>query len=925
MARERGSNPRKRQSSLRLEWLEERCTPSDGDLDLSFGSGGSVTTNFTARFVGSDLGQDVVVQPDGKIIVVGYTSANGTNDFALARYLPNGQLDATFGSGGKVITDFGGNADFALDAILQSDGSIVVAGYAFTGNATGYDFALARYTSSGQLDSSFGVGGKVTTAFAGAGIDQATAVLLQSDGKIVLTGFAATGTTTGTDFAAARYLSNGQLDGSFGVGGKTTIAFANGSTDQASAAVLQSDGKIVLAGVRNSAGNFDFALARLNADGSLDSTFGTAGKVTAAMTSSSHDAAEAVALQADGKIVVAGYSSGPGTYDFSLMRFTPTGVLDTTFDGDGKVTTDFSGGSVDTAYSLAIQADGKIIVAGYTSFQTSPNDLALARYNASGQLDSTFSGDGKVITSVVAGNDQAVAVALQADGFILAAGYASVSGNGNDFALARFVGNSNQPPTANTGGPYTVDEGGLVTLDGSGSSDPNQPADTLVYEWDLDGDGVYGETGAAAANGAETGVAPVFSAANLDGPTTVVVWLRVTDSNGVSHAASTTVDVMNVAPTANAGLDVDVNEGDEVILTGSFSDAGAADTHTLSWKVVDEDGNVVVETSGASVSFTALDNGTYFATFTVVDDDGASASDRLTVTSANLAPTASIHGPTLGAPGQPLTFALAATDPGPADEKAPFTYLVDWGDGTSPTSVSGPGSGVSVQHAFAKPGSYTIQVTAVDKDGAASAAVTWNVTVQPVYLQDDPLNPGKTMLVVAGTANRDHIVITGHGKHGDVRVRLNGSSLGRFEPTSRIVVYGNAGNDFIVATGHVEVPVWLYGGEGNDFLFGGSGPSILDGGAGNDMLMGGAGRSILIGGHGKDVLHGGGNDDILVADSLPASDEALFEALDVWNSKRDWDWRVKKLEELGSFAGVVDDHVSDRLIGVTQRDWVVTR
>lgn len=916
---------RKNRSWLRLEPLEERWTPADGDPDLSFGSGGSVTTNFTAPFVGADLGQELFVQPDGKIVVVGFTSATGTNDFALARYLPDGQLDATFGNGGRVITDFAGNnSDFALDAALQADGSIVVVGYAYTGNATGYDFAVARYTSDGQLDATFGSGGKLTTSFVNGGTDQATGVVLQADGKIVVTGFASMGGTTGVDFAAVRYLTDGQLDATFGVGGKSTVAFVNGSTDQATSAALQADGKIVLAGFRNSSGNFDFALARLTTDGTLDAGFGSGGKVTAGMTLSSHDDAQSVAIQADGKIVVAGFSTGPGTYDFALMRFAGDGVLDSTFDGDGKVVTDFSGGSVDTAQSLAIQADGRIIVGGYTSFQTAPNDLALARYGSTGQLDTTFGGDGKVIASIVAGNDQALALAIQSDGNIVAAGYAAVSGNGNDFAVARFIGNSNQPPVADAGGPYFVAEESNVALDGSGSSDPNQPADALTYVWDLDGDGLFGETGAGAAKGDEIGVAPVFSAANLDGPSTATVWLRVTDSAGLTDMASATVDVMNAAPTADAGADLNVIEGDEVTLTGTFADPGALDTHTPTWKVVDSDGNVVIETGGATVTFTALDDGDYVATFTVTDDDGDLASDSVTITAANVPPTANVTGPTVGGSGQSLTFFVSANDSGPTDDAANFTYVIDWGDGSDLTTIRSSGSGANVEHAFAKNASYTIQVTAADKDGAASAPATWTVQIGAVVMQDDPLNPGHTMLIVNGSDRRDHIMLLGYGKkRHSVMVKFNGRFMGRFAPTSRIVVHGNGGNDFLMSAGFGHVPVWLYGDGGHDWLMTANGPSILVGGGGNDVLLGGAGRNILIGGNGADLLHGGGNDDVLATENLHTDDLTLLAGLNVWTSKREFECRVKKLQELGLFDGLADDDARDRVIGLTKRDWFV--
>jgi len=212
----------------------------------------------TTDFGGSDYGFSVALQPDGKIVVAGYAGG----DFALARYNSDGALDTSFGSGGKVTTDFGGSYHpDGFSVALQPDGKIVVAGYA------GGDFALARYNSDGALDTSFGSGGKVTTDFGGS--DAGYSVALQPDGKIVVAGYA------GLDFALARYNSDGALDTSFGTGGKVTTDFSGGR-DVGYSVALQPDGKIVVAGYAG----VDFALARYNSDGALDTSFGSGGKVT---------------------------------------------------------------------------------------------------------------------------------------------------------------------------------------------------------------------------------------------------------------------------------------------------------------------------------------------------------------------------------------------------------------------------------------------------------------------------------------------------------------------------------------------------------------------------------------------------------------------------------------------------------------------
>jgi uncharacterized delta-60 repeat protein len=209
-----------------------------GDLDPSFGVGGKVTTDFGAQ----EVAEDLVLQPDGKLVAAGS---------ALARYRPDGRLDPSFGVGGKVTTDFGASA-----LVRQPDGKLVVAG---TTTVTGFpDFALARYLPDGTLDASFGVGGTVITDFGGGEFGRA--LVLQPDGKLVVAGLCQ-GCDGDIDFILARYLADGSLDAMFGVGGKVTTDFG-GLNDRAFALVLQPDGKLVAAGGSNASGTFDFALAR---------------------------------------------------------------------------------------------------------------------------------------------------------------------------------------------------------------------------------------------------------------------------------------------------------------------------------------------------------------------------------------------------------------------------------------------------------------------------------------------------------------------------------------------------------------------------------------------------------------------------------------------------------------------------------------
>ncbi len=394
-------------------------------LDNSYGTKGIATTAFAS----TDGALSAAIQSNGKIVTAG--ESNG--DFALVRYDTLGVPDGTFGSGGTMITDFGSEAE-ARSVAIQLDGKIVAAGYSGGDGST--VFTLARYDTAGNPDSTFGTNGKDTTAIGAGGDDEAYSVAIQSDGKIVVAGYSNDGHHN--DFAVARYTANGTLDVTFGAGGKVTTAVGSGGDDRAYAVAIQGDGKIVVAGYSydGSSNNDFFALVRYDAAGNLDGTFGTGGKVTTAFGSGGEedDAAYSIAIQSDGKIVVAGYSTDPD--DFALARYNTIGTLDTTFGAGGKVTTAIGSGSAE-AYSDAIQSDGKIVVAGYSN-DGSNDDFAVARYDTCGNLDGTFGTGGKVTTAVGVNDADAYSAVIQRDGKIVAAGYSS-DGSNDDFTLVRYI------------------------------------------------------------------------------------------------------------------------------------------------------------------------------------------------------------------------------------------------------------------------------------------------------------------------------------------------------------------------------------------------------------------------------------------------------------------------------------------------------
>jgi len=419
----------------------KRVQADDGDLDKSFGASGKVITDFSGS---EDEATAVTIQSDGRIIAVGSSIkpiTGADRDFALARYNTDGSLDTSFGSAGKVVTDFFGKNDFALAVAVQQDGKIVAAGkhlQVFSDGAlTGYYFAAARYNSDGSLDTSFGSGGKVV-----GDIGELDAIAIQQDGKILAAGFtfSGTGLQITTAFALVRYNVDGSLDPGFGSGGKITTDFFGGSITipktNIRALSIQSDGKIVAVGSAfNSATRSSlFGLARYNEDGSLDASFGSGGKVTTAILDNS--AAIALTIQADDAIVVAGSAqSTTGAEGFALARYNNDGSLDATFGSGGKATDEFFGsGSVVRAVSF--KSGGEIVAGGSVPRGIKGFDFAVARYSSDGSLDARFGAGGKVITELSKDEDDDVnGLAIQSDGQIVAVG---TTDTGDNFALARY-------------------------------------------------------------------------------------------------------------------------------------------------------------------------------------------------------------------------------------------------------------------------------------------------------------------------------------------------------------------------------------------------------------------------------------------------------------------------------------------------------
>lgn len=375
-----------------------------------------------------------------------------------------GTLDDSFGAGGRVVTDFGSNttdAGYAM-AVQPGDGKLVVVGQ---GYGTDYDFGVVRYTTEGILDPAFSSDGKAEANFGAS--DTAYGVAVQpTDGKLVVVGEVRIGANT--DFGLVRFDTDGQLDVTFGINGRTWTDMASGQ-DVASAVAVQGDQKILVAGSAVSGGSTTLAVARYESDGQLDTTFNTTGKVLTDVSFLEHGAAGtsralAIAIQSDGRILVAGSSVHSGHTEMALARYTPAGALDASFGGNGIVTHQIADHA--WAYDLAIQADGKVVVAGHVDMTSAPTArIALVRYLDNGTLDPTFGSSG-VVTTVIGSGAEAQGLALQADGKIVVAGGAS-DGSHDNFAFARYTPSGLLDPAFGSGGIFTtpIGSGGSIAHD----------------------------------------------------------------------------------------------------------------------------------------------------------------------------------------------------------------------------------------------------------------------------------------------------------------------------------------------------------------------------------------------------------------------------------------------------------------------------
>ncbi|MFC1762729.1 FG-GAP-like repeat-containing protein, partial [Planctomycetota bacterium] len=678
--------------------------------------------------MGSDNDQAVsmAVQSDGKVVVVGSVHNGSNYDFAIVRYNADGSLDTAFDTDGKITTAIGSGDDYGQSVAIQSDGKIVVTGYSH--NGSNYDIAVVRYNTDGSLDTSFDSDGKVTTAV-GSGHDYGRSVVIQSDGKIVVAGDVMNGANR--DYGLLRYDTDGSLDTSFdsdGIYGVSTPA-----DEYAYSIVLQSDGKILLAGSWDNGGDVNFSLSRHNTDGSLDTSFDTDGKLITNL--SSDDAGRSVVLQSDGKILLAGYQHNGSNYDFALLRYNSDGSLDTDFGSSGAATSTFGSGD-DYAYSVAVQDDGKIVVVGEGN-TGSNNDFCVARFDTDGNLDTDFDSDGKVSTDLNSGHDYARTVLIQDDGKILVAGYAT-NGSNDNFALVRYNTNGSLDTAFDAPGllnatPEFTEDGAAIVLD----------SDVQIVDVELgDANNYSGATLTLARNGGANSDDVFGHSGNLSTLTESgnLVLSGVTIGTVTTNSGGTLVLTFN----SNA-TQARVNETLQSITYANSDDTPSA-SEQIDWTF--DDGNTGSQGSGDALSV----SGSITVSLSVTNDAPV-------ITSDGGGSTASVNA----AENQTTVTTVTSTDA----EGDTRTYSISGGDDQAKFSINSSSGALAFQSApnYESPtdtgsnNTYVVEVTSSDDNGGTDTQ-TITVTVTNVNEAIDLTSNGGGSTAAVNVAENTTAVTT---------------------------------------------------------------------------------------------------------------------------------------------------------------------
>jgi uncharacterized delta-60 repeat protein len=429
-----------------------------GEIDTSFGINGKVITGIGSN---NNWAYGIAIQPDGKFIVGGtYVSSNGDNDFALSRYNIDGSLDITFGTGGRVVTDFldyGNNYSYIHSVLVLPNGKIIVFG---TTGRQGFtpQSAVVRYAGNGSIDTGFGNNGKIVSNLFPYSIN-GSKMAVQPDGKLIITSEKIYDADPNYYIGVERYTEDGVLDTSFGTNGVAVAGFGNGRSI-ASSIVLQPDGKIVVSATYNQSAIFNMSITRFNGNGTLDTSFDSDGKVTTSFGPGTSGESMQAFLKPDGKIIIAGAVYNTNARYFGVVQYNNNGSLDTTFDSDGKAWYAFAG---ETDYSsissVTRQADGKfLVICKPTDYGATTSDFVVRRYNANVTIDTDFGVNGRIQTSLINGYSEAQSAAVAPNGEIFVAGkilYGQFN-NTSEFAIAKYSSNGNLEPALDGDGKLTT-------------------------------------------------------------------------------------------------------------------------------------------------------------------------------------------------------------------------------------------------------------------------------------------------------------------------------------------------------------------------------------------------------------------------------------------------------------------------------------
>jgi uncharacterized delta-60 repeat protein len=852
---------------------------TDGTPDPSFGTDGVVKPNFGSSIT-SGVGFAIAATSDNTKI---YAAGEAGGAFAVAALNADGSAVSTFGQNGTTTLPLTGTTS-AHGIAINADGSLFVGGTLFNLNNADDQFLLAKYTTTGTLDTTFGTTasapglGYVTTDLAAGSQDDVYSMIVQpADGKIVLGGDTASNASPTRAVALVRYNTDGSLDSSFGNGGIDVTSFAGSAFALASGP----NGSIYSAGTvfTSDATNYDFEVVKLTASGAADTTFGGTGKVTTDVSGRA-DRAFGIVVDTNGVATVTGdASTGLGNFqDVALVRYLASGDIDTSFGISGRSVIG-TAGIFGQLTSVAIQSDGKIVAAGYTPSLRGDTDFLICRYNDDGTLDTTFDGTGQVITDVANGSrDFADAVAIAADGSIYVGGAA-----GQQMALVKYrsdgtvdtsfgdTGKALQDLVGAVTGIAVSQDDGRITAVGTGFN---------VFRYKPDGtlDPTFGTSGRTSAaffgNGADAAAVALAADGSIFVAGTVTVDGPQTDFGLAKFAADGTPDVsFGTGGTATTDFPNDPAQATSVAIDGNgnvvvggsvgflkdaavarFTPSGAPDT-TFASTGVDLIGFSQTADDAINALAVAKDNSIYVAGFTAADatspsdfvvshllTDGVTDTDFGTngvVTTDFLGQSDQANALAIDARGFLVAAGFAQSPDGSESAPALARYI------TAPAAVPPPDG---IFHVTGIDGPDTIAIT--QSNGILTAMVngTDSLTAQVSDV---------TSIFVEGGLGNDTITI-------DLSLTIGASVL------------GGAGADSIVGGGGDDT---LLGGTGPDTLIGAGGADDIRGGKGLDSLAGGVGNDTLIGGLGKDTLNGGGGNDSMAGgagnDSLIANDGVI--------------------------------------------------